>query len=112
MPGSETHSEIAASDLLALIEAGAAPMIIDVRSGREFREGHVPGARLMPFWKLLTGSPKIAASSEDLLVLYCGYGPRAHLGGVAVRLQGFRRVAYLKGHMAGWRRSGLPQESA
>jgi rhodanese-related sulfurtransferase len=112
MPGSETHQEIAASDLLALIEAGAAPMIVDVRSGWEFREGHVPGARLMPFWRLLTGSLKIAASSEDLLVLYCGHGPRAHLAGAALGRQGFRRIAYLKGHMADWRRSGLPQESA
>ena len=112
MPESETHSEIAASELLALIEAGAAPTIIDVRSRREFQQGHVPGARLMPFWKLLTGSPRIPASAEDSLVLYCGYGGRAYLAGAALRRRGFQRVAYLKGHMAGWRRSGLPQETA
>ena len=80
MPGSETLSEIAGPDLLALIQAGAAPTIIDVRSRREFQQGHVPGARLLPFWKLMSASQKIEASSEDLLVLYCGHGPRAQLG--------------------------------
>ena len=110
MPRGETHSEISASELMALIAAGAAPTIIDVRSGREFQEGHVPGARLMPFWKLLTGSPKIPASPKDLLVLYCGHGPRAYLAGAALRRRGFQRVAYLRGHMAEWHRSGLPQE--
>ncbi len=110
MPENETRSEIAASELLALIKAGAAPTIIDVRSRREFQEGHVPGARLMPFWKLLTGSPKIPAAAEDLVVLYCGYGPRAYLAGAALRRRGFQRVVYLRGHMADWRRSGLPQE--
>ena len=106
------HSEIAASELLALIEAGAAPTIIDVRSRREFQKGHVPGARLLPFWKLLTGSPQIPASAEDPLVLYCELGPRAHLAGGALRRRGFQRVAYLKGHMAGWRRAALLEERA
>jgi rhodanese-related sulfurtransferase len=104
------HSEITASDLLALMRAGSAPTIIDVRSQREFRHGHVPGARLLPFWKLLTGFPKIGASTEDQLVLYCGHGPRARLAGAALRRRGFLHVAYLQGHMTDWRRSGLPEE--
>jgi rhodanese-related sulfurtransferase len=102
--------DIAASELLALINAGAAPTIIDVRSRREFQEGHVPGARLIPFWKLLTGSPEIPAAMDDPVVLYCGHGPRAHLAGAALRRRGFRRVTYLDGHMAGWCRSKFPQE--
>ena len=111
MPGSATHSDIAASELLALIEAGAAPTIIDVRSRREFQGGHVPGARLIEFWKLLTGLPEIPVSAQELLVVYCGHGPRAYLAGAALRRRGFQRVTYLRGHMAGWRRWGLPQEN-
>jgi rhodanese-related sulfurtransferase len=104
------NSEIAAQELLALIEAGTAPIIIDVRSRREFQEGHVPGARLLPFWKFLTGSPEISASPKERLILYCGHGPRAYLAGAALRRRGFQQVTYLRGHMAEWRRSGLPQE--
>ena len=107
---SQLQSDIAASELLALIEAGAAPTIIDVRSRKEFQEGHVPGARLLPFWKLLSGSPWIPASAADPLILYCGHGPRAYLAGAALRRRGFQSVRYLRGHMADWRRSGLPEE--
>ena len=43
-------SHVEPSDLLALIESGAAPTIVDVRSRGEFAEGHVPGAIHVPFW--------------------------------------------------------------
>ncbi len=110
MPSADPSSQITAHDLMALIEAGAAPTILDVRSQQEFDQGHVPGATLVPFWKLLTGSPALKASPGDLLVLYCGHGPRAYLAGSALRRRGFERIVYLNGHMSGWRRQQLPVE--
>ena len=110
MSPSETESKMAASELLALIKAGAAPTIIDVRSRREFRDGHVPGAKLIPFWKLLTGSPEIPAAAADSIIVYCAYGGRAHLAALALRRRGFQNVTYLRGHMAEWIRSKFPQE--
>jgi rhodanese-related sulfurtransferase len=103
-------SEISASELLASIKAGDAPRIIDVRSQQEFDEGHVPGATLIPFWKLVTGSQSVPATPREVLVLYCGHGPRAYLAGSALRRRGFEHIVYLKGHMTGWRRQGLPVE--
>ena len=38
--------EISASDLATIIERGG--VVIDVRQPDEYREGHVPGARLIP----------------------------------------------------------------
>ena len=105
-----SSSEITPLDLLALIESGTAPPIIDVRSQQEFDEGHVPGATLIPFWKFLTGGPKVAASPSEAIVLYCGHGPRAYMAGSALRRRGFAHILYLKGHMTGWRRQGLPVE--
>jgi len=98
-----------ASDLLALISAGAPPKVLDVRSPREFTRGHVPGALNIPFWKLLSGPPTLL-SPDDRLVVYCGHGPRAWLAGAALQRRGFRRVEYLEGHMSRWRRAGLRRE--
>jgi rhodanese-related sulfurtransferase len=103
-------TEIAARDLLALIQLGKAPRIIDVRSQQEFDQGHVPGATLIPFWKLLAGSQSPPASPLDTIVVYCGHGPRAYLAGAALRRRGFERIVYLKGHMSSWRRQELPVE--
>ena len=99
-----------ASDLLALISSGAAPAILDVRSGAEYKAGHLPGARHIPFWKLLGGGAAGLQSHDDRVVVYCEHGPRARLAGAALRRRGFRRIEYLEGHMSAWRRARLPVE--
>jgi phage shock protein E len=110
MSPTPASSEITAGELLTLIKAGKAPRIIDVRSQKEFDQGHVPGAALIPFWRLVIGSQDVPADPHDVLVLYCGHGPRAYMAGSALRRRGFERIVYLKGHMTGWRRQGLPVE--
>jgi rhodanese-related sulfurtransferase len=101
---------VTASDLLARILAGTAPTILDVRSSGEFTRGHVPGALHIPFWKLLSRA-SVPTSLDDPLVVYCEHGPRARLAGAALRRRGFKRVFYLEGHMAQWRRAGLREET-
>ena len=100
-----------ASDLLVRISAGTAPKVLDVRSRAEFARGHVAGALNIPFWRLLSPAAAIPMSLNDPIVLYCGHGPRAWLAGAALRRHGFRRVEYLEGHMAQWRRAGFREET-
>jgi rhodanese-related sulfurtransferase len=102
-------SHVTGTTLLAWIEAGTAPTILDVRSRREFVDGHVPGALHIPFWTVLTHLSEIPTSPAEPIVVYCGHGPRAYLAGAALRVAGFRRVVYLEGHMMNWRRAGLRQ---
>jgi rhodanese-related sulfurtransferase len=96
------------SALIAQIDAGIAPTIIDVRSRREFADGHVPGALHFPFWTMLFRAARIPRAKP--VIVYCGHGPRARLAAAAMRLHGFRHVMYLEGHMSNWRREGLRQE--
>ena len=103
-------SHITGTTLLAQIEAGIAPTILDVRSQREFARGHVPGALHIPFWSVLTRMSEVATSPADPVVVYCGHGPRAYFAGAVLRASGFRRVMYLEGHMLKWRQAGLRQE--
>ena len=103
----DLQSHITATTLLDQIEAGTAPTILDVRSGREFVAGHVPGALHIPFWTLLTRTSEIPSSPADPIVVYCGHGPRAYMAGAALRASGFQRVMYLEGHMLKWMRARL-----
>jgi rhodanese-related sulfurtransferase len=100
---------IAPEALLDRIGRGGAPAVLDVRSPREFARGHVPGALNVPFTSVLAGSDAGMLKSE-VVVVYCGHGPRAWLAGEALRWRGFARVTYLRGHMAAWRRAGLREE--
>jgi rhodanese-related sulfurtransferase len=104
------ESHISPAALLLAIETGGAPAIVDVRSGREFEKGHVPGALHIPFWAMLSRSSEIPTPPDESVVIYCEHGPRAGLAKAALRAAGFRQVLYLEGHMSGWKRAGLPQE--
>lgn len=103
--------DLSASELMAQITARTPPVILDVRSRREFARGHVPGAIHVPFWQVALGSEKLFAFQESRIVVYCGHGPRAYVAGSALRRRGFKSVAYLVGHMKNWRSMKCPLEA-
>ena len=103
-------SHVRAEELLAQIQAGRAPLIVDVRSRAEFDAGHVPGALHMPFWAVLFRSGDIPVRQAEPIVVYCAHGPRAAFAKAALRLSGHQRILYLEGQMSAWQKAGLPQE--
>lgn len=106
----EGTTYITAAALNALIKTGHAPVIVDVRSSREYKAGHVPGAVHLPFWLAFTRADAIDAPKDELVVIYCAHGPRAGIGKAALLLEGFTQIRYLQGHMTGWYKTGLPVE--
>ena len=97
--------------LMKQITAGTAPIIVDVRSKREFDMGHVPGARHVPFWRMAAHAKELSVFKNNPIVLYCGHGPRAHMAGATLRRRGFTGVLYLTGHMKAWKKMDLPLEA-
>lgn len=94
--------------LLASIEKGTAPVIVDVRSQSEYESGHVPGAMHLPFYAMWTRHTEIKGNHEDPVVLYCEHGPRAGIAKFALWTLGYTHLVYLEGHMSGWKQQGLP----
>ena len=92
------------------IHRGTAPAILDVRTPAEYAAGHVRGATNIPFNEVGRRASELAVLCERPLIVYCGHGPRAWMAGVVLRRHGFRHIRFLGGHMAGWRRAGLPEE--
>jgi rhodanese-related sulfurtransferase len=92
------------------LDMGTAPAILDVRTPEEYAAGHVRGATNIPFNEVGKRANELASLRERTLIVYCGHGPRAWMAGVVLRRHGFRNISYLRGHMAAWRRAGLPEE--
>ena len=86
------------------------PCVVDVRSGMEFKSGHIPGAIHLPFMTLLLNLKKLPADKETPIVIYCELGPRAELASSQMVMAGYKNLELLKGHMSGWRRENLPME--
>jgi hydroxyacylglutathione hydrolase len=94
--------------LAGKMASGKPPTVIDVRTGFEFKAGHIPGAINAPVWKILLRLVALPADKKTELVVLCELGPRAMIGRALLNLLGFCNVTLLSGHMAAWRRSGLP----
>lgn len=98
-------------ELQKQLKSKSAPMVLDVRSAMEYRMGHIPGALLLPFWKVLFRLTGMLPKDKQVqLVLYCESGARAEVVGSMLAKRGYSRIAYLDGDMPGWRQAGLSLE--
>lgn len=95
-------------ELAKRIKSKRPPVVVDVRTGFEFRKGHIPGAIHAPTWKILLRLAPIPADKDAELVLTCEHGPRASVCKGILESRGYRKVVLLTGHMAGWRHAGHP----
>lgn len=93
-------------ELLKRIKSKNSPAIIDVRSGFEFKAGHIPGAIHAPTWKILLLLARLPSDKNAELVVTCEHGPRAQVAKGLLEVRGYRNVKLLSGHMFAWRNAG------
>ena len=95
-----------AEELEKSIKSGQAPVLLDVRSGFEFKSNHIPGAIHAPLSNILKITQSVSHNKTDLLVLTCEHGPRAQLARMLLKWHGYKNLVLLNGHMMRWRQSG------
>ena len=99
--------------LLARMAGGdGAPAVLDVRTAKEFAEGHVPGAINISHDELEARLPELEADRDRDLVVYCRSGKRAGLALDMLEKAGFKRLYHLEGDYLGWAEAGRPVEPA
>ena len=106
----ERGTSITAAALVQRIREGTAPLILDVRSAREFQGGHVPGAVNIPHDQLSERLAELEISESDEVVVHCQSGRRAAAAENLLADSGYTRVRDLAGHWKAWREAGLPTE--
>ncbi len=93
---------------MAQIADGTAPVVLDVRSKKEFDAGHIPGAIHRPFWRIDSRWRTLGryARESGSAVLR----PRAARLHCRSRAEASRvyKVTYLEGHMKKWKQLRLP----
>ena len=99
------------SELLHRIESNSAPVIIDARTGIEFKRGHIPGAVNAPPRKILLKTAKLPEDRNAEVVICCEHGQRAWITRKLLAFYGYRNTALLAGHLEDWKKAGLPLET-
>jgi SulP family sulfate permease len=96
---------IGARALWAALHDEPAPVVIDVREPREFRRGHVPGARSIPLPALLADTGQVPR--EGAVTLVCRGGRRSGRAVCLLRERGYDNATALRGGMLAWKAANL-----
>lgn len=90
--------------------AGADVVVLDVRTAKEFAEGHVPGARNIPHDELEARLAELGRTRGQEVVVYCRSGRRADIALDVLQKAGFTRLYHLEGDYTAWSEAGRPVE--
>ncbi|MFN8454564.1 MAG: SulP family inorganic anion transporter [Anaerolineae bacterium] len=88
-----------------LMRGDSPPLVIDVREPREFKQGHIPQAQLMPLPQLLAEKPNLPSDRE--VVFVCRSGRRSQRAAYIMQEQTQLNVRVLQGGVLAWEAAKL-----
>jgi len=98
--------------LARMASADKTMVVLDVRTPKEFAEGHVPGAINISHDQLEGRLSELDADRDRDVVVYCRSGHRAGLALGMLEKAGFKRLYHLDGDYLGWTAAQRPVETA
>jgi len=99
--------------LLSLMNAPSSPefVVLDVRTKKEFDQGHIAGAINISHDKIQENLAKLARYKDKTVVVHCRSGRRAGVAEEILANSGFNKLRHLDGDMNGWNSANLPTVS-
>lgn len=108
-PGGKQPASISPAEVSRQLSSSPKPVLLDVRTQEEFAEGHIAGARLIPW----SGNDFETRATKELdrskpVVVYCRSGKRSSAAAEKLAALGFTDVRNVRGGTLAWRKEGLP----
>jgi rhodanese-related sulfurtransferase len=101
----ERIERITAGSLAEQLTAPDLPVVVDVRTPREWSDGHIDGSVNVPLSQLAQRRPELP--SDRQLVVYCASGYRSSIAVSLLRREGLPWVTNLVGGLAAWKSAQL-----
>ena len=83
-------------------------VIMDIRDAGEYREGHIPQARHIPFGALRDRLGELAKAKDKPIIVYCRSGTVSQSACALLKKSGFANVHSLNGGLPTWLDARLP----
>lgn len=99
--------ELSQAELLERMKTSEPLLVLDVRTEREYRSGHIPGALNLEVQSLSDSLSRLEPHRSKTLVVTCEHGIRARSALQMLQQAGFENLLHLTGDMAAWRKAKL-----
>lgn len=93
---------------LSLLVSHDNAVVIDLRDTNAFKDGHIIGAKNIPFDQLDQNFQKLEIYKDKSLILVCANGQKTPALAAKLSKSGFSNVYLLTNGMAAWRQAGMP----
>lgn len=103
-------TEISVADAKAAIDSGKVDVILDCRTAKEFKRGHVPKAVNIPRGLLEFKVTKKIPNKDAFIICYCKSGGRSCLSTCTLGKMAYTNVKSMAGGWKAWVRAGYPVE--
>lgn len=103
-----TVGSISGEALLARIDAGQPPLILDVRTAEEYTAGHIPGAANIPHTEIDARLAELGDQRDREIIVHCRSGTRAGMAEKGLVEAGYTNVIHLEGDFQDWQAQGRP----
>lgn len=97
--------DIGGAEAEARLKITQPPLVLDVRTPEEYRQGHIEGSVLIPLDELSSRMQEVPADREVLVI--CRSGARSGVATSQLRSAGYNAFN-ISGGLMSWVRSGLP----
>ncbi len=102
-----TISQVSVADAKALLDKGGY-IFLDVRTSKEFKMGHIPGAMHLARGLLEFKIAKKVPDKNANIIIYCKSGGRGSLATSTLGKMGYKNVKNMDGGWKAWTKAGYP----
>lgn len=81
------------------------PLVLDVRTPREYKKGHLEHSKLIPVQELQRRFGELSSYKDEPILVYCATGNRSTVASKILIDQGFTRIFNLRYGIADWSRN-------
>ncbi|MEO1701807.1 MAG: rhodanese-like domain-containing protein [Pseudomonadota bacterium] len=104
----QAAQEVTAQQAYQLLQSNPDIVVLDIRTGREFRSGHIEGAININYFDRNFRDRIAELDGSKTYIMHCAAGGRSDASINILRNAGLTNVYHMGGGTSEWKREGLP----
>lgn len=106
-----SYADYKCEDFSRLINADSDYILVDVRTPKEYRKGHMKNAVNVSYFHNWFADSIAKLNREKTIYMYCQTQHRSPLASKKMKKMGFRKIIDLKGGFMKWENKKMPVEN-